>query len=93
MAHLEDDFLDDDIPLEEISDEELDAIFTIDEDGEEWDSDDEDEWYDDETDDDTADEWDPTWDEGHPLDILEDDDFIDRLEEIYQELRDMGFAD
>jgi hypothetical protein len=79
MAHLEDDFLDDDIPFEEISDEELDAIFTLDEDGEEWDSDDED----------TEGEW----DEGHPLDNLEDDDFIDRLDEIYRELEDMGFID
>jgi hypothetical protein len=80
MAHLEDDFLDDEIPLEEISDEELDAIFTIDEDGEEWDSDSEDDEDDD-------------WDEGHPLDSLEDDDFIDRLDEIYRELEEMGYID
>jgi len=53
MAYLEDDFIDDGIPDVEISDDELNAVFSVTEDGEDWDDEEglDDDWNLDEDDD------------------------------------------
>jgi hypothetical protein len=82
MTHLEDDFVEDEFPDVELTDEELDAIFGVNGNDEEWDDEDvELERYDTDT------RYRP------PLDFLEGEVFMDRLNEIYEELRDQGFMD
>jgi len=76
MAYLEDDFIDDGISDVEISDDELNAVFSVTEDGEDWDDEDDD-------DDDFA----------TALDMLDDENFGERLTAVYEELKAMGFAD
>jgi len=106
MTHLEDDFLDDDLdgfPIREITEEELDTFFTVLEDGEVWD-DDEDEggiddgWADE---DGGFEDWDEEdvyiqYDEddfGVPVDELDDATFMDRFTQTYEDLKSMGFVD
>jgi hypothetical protein len=112
MAYLEDDFNDDDLQVVEIADEELNAVFAVTEDGEEWDDEEglDDGWadedggfedWDDENpyieydDDDFADDEDvgDDGDDSELDDLLNDDSFFDRVDEVYKELRDMGFMD
>ena len=78
MAYLEDDFIDDGISDVEISDDELNAVFSVTEDGEDWD---------DEAGDDDDDDF------ATALDMLDDENFGERLTAVYEELKAMGFAD
>jgi hypothetical protein len=82
MAYLDDDFNDDDLSAVEIGDDELNAVFTITEDGDIWNDESED-------DDDSWDEDDST----EPLDLLDEADFINRLGKMYEDMAAMGFTD
>jgi hypothetical protein len=87
MAYLEDDFNDDDLQAVEITEEELDAVFSVTENGEDWDDEEglDDGWADE---DGGYEDWDT-----EPLDELDDDSFSERLTAVYEELESMGFLD
>jgi hypothetical protein len=87
MAYLEDDFNDDDLQPVDISDDELNAVFSVTEDGEDWDDEEDDGWTF-EDDEDFAED-----DDANPLDMLDDDSFGERLTAVYEELESMGFLD
>lgn len=106
MAYLEDDFNDDDLQVVEIADEELNAVFAVTEDGEEWDDEEglDDGWADEDGgfedwDDETPyieyddDDFADDDDDFELDDLLNDESFSERLTAVYEELESMGFAD
>jgi hypothetical protein len=92
MAYLEDDFNDDDLQPVDISDDELNAVFSVTEDGEDWDDEEglDDGWADE---DGGYEDWDAEDGDANPLDMLDDENFGERLTAVYEELKSMGFVD